>query len=694
MGQPTQEPSLPTDAKSKGDRPTEVLKLGVYEVTIEKRTPFLQSFAPGRARELKNHWTKTFSILRNVLSEVILLQPSLVMALIGLQIWDDMQGVVVLSLETKMLTAIEHGLKHGSVDVRAMLSALGMRLACVVFGSYITDRCRNFKPAFDAAIDRHYEDMILKAKLSLDLPALQENIKYDQIDPRVPRRIAECILELCGWFARLVGHMSLLLGTVRLSNHGWIYAIICLVRPAIKLLFLNDTLWSSPRVVRSTNEDYKRMMALTSLTNKRYRHEVISGNLIGYITSEFKKAQTALGSISTESPEWQFYRNSNVFSKNVMLDLAEDLPIIYNAFVMLLRPAQMSLTLLAILQKSATELRWSFQLFYCETRELQQNISNVERLIELQNLTKSVKEGKKPYPTERENPKGMAVELKNVTFSYPADAESTKKALDDVSFRINPGELVVVVGENGSGKSTFINLLTRMYDVSSGEILIDGDNIRSLQQSDFRQAVATLTQDHHLLPLTLAENIGLGYPKYVSNKNRILEAARKGGCEGILERLDSGLDTVLDPAGTQYHALVNKSKKDSALAKEAKKLDKSSGVSGGERQRLVAARTFMRLKSKKVKFVAVDEPSSALDPRGEEDLFDHLREAREGKTMLFVTHRFGPITKYADRIICMKDGKLVEHGTHMELMEKQGEYYKMYNIQARAFDDRKTTRER
>ncbi|KAL0058253.1 hypothetical protein AAF712_015077 [Marasmius tenuissimus] len=504
------------------------------------------------------------------------------MALIGLKIWKDMQGVLVLSLETRMLTAIEHGLKHGSVDVRAILSALGMRLACVVLGSYITDRCRNFEPAFDAAIDRHYEDAILKAKLSMDLSALQENIKYDQIDSQVPRRIVESILELCGWFAGLIGHMSLLLSTVRLSNHGWIFAIICLVRPAIKLLFLNDTLWFSPRVVRTTNEDYKRMTALGSLANKQYRHEVISGNLVGFITSEFKKAQTALGNTPTERPEMQFYRNSNVFSKNVLLDLAEDLPIIYNALIMLLRPAQMSLTLLAILQKSATELRWSFQTFYLEIRGLQQNISNMEQLIELHNLTASIKNGEKPYPTERESPKGMAIELKNVIFSYPADADSTndKKALDDVSFRIEAGELVVVVGENGSGKSTFVNLLTRMYDVFSGEILIDGDDIRKLKQSDFRQAVATLTQDHHLLPFTLAENIGLGCPEHIRDKEKILEAARKGGCEGVLKKLDSGLDTVLDPAGMQYHALVDKSKKDSPLAKEAKKLDKSSNVSG------------------------------------------------------------------------------------------------------------------
>jgi len=169
-------------------------------------------------------------------------------------------------------------------------------------------------------------------------------------------------------------------------------------------------------------------------------------------------------------------------------------------------------------------------------------------------------------------------------FSYPAnsdpDSPANKNAIDDVSFHINAGDLVVIVGENGSGKSTFINLLTRMYDASSGEILVDGDDIRSLKQSDFRQAVATLTQDHHLLPLTLAENIGLGCPEYFSDKEKILEAARKGGCEGILKKLDTGLDTVLDPAGTQYHSMVDELNQDSALAKEAKKLEKSSNISG------------------------------------------------------------------------------------------------------------------
>ncbi|KAJ8088054.1 hypothetical protein PM082_013605 [Marasmius tenuissimus] len=697
MGKPTPtataaEPAQDTDVTV--DKPvpqeTETLKLGVYEVTIEKRTSFFHSFTPARARELKEEWTKTFITVGSILREVLSLEPLLLLTLVGLRIWDDMQSVVQLTLETRMLTIIESGLKHGSIDTHAVLYAIGTRLACVLLGSYITDRCRGIEPAFTAAIDRYYEDIIMKAKLNMDLPTLQENIKYDQVSASTPRQVVESILELIGKLAALIGQMSLVLSIVRSGNHGLFFALACMVSPIMRTL-LDDHLWSRPRVVRTTNDDYKRMSALGGLTDKQYRHEVISGNLVDFITSEFKKAQTALGSIPTEYPEYQYWKLNDVFKKKMLRDIAEDLPMIYNALVVLLRPAQFSLTLLATLQQSSLSLRWSFYFVHYEIQEIQRKMSNMQQFYDLQKATKVVKDGEVSYPNGREDPKGMSFELKNIEFSYPADSDSPndKKALDDVSFDIKAGELVVVVGENGSGKSTFINLLTRMYDVSSGEILVDGNDIRNLKQSDFRQAIATLTQDHHLLPLSLAENIGLGCPEYMSDKEKILEAARKGGCEAILKKLDSGLDTILDPAGTQYHCMVDESKKESLLAKEAKKLDKSSDVSGGERQRLVAARAFMRFNSKKVKFVAVDEPSSALDPRGEEDLFNNLREAREGKTMLFVTHRFGPITKYADRIICMKDGKLAEHGTHTELMEKQGEYYKMYDIQAKAFEETK-----
>jgi len=126
---------------------------------------------------------------------------------------------------------------------------------------------------------------------------------------------------------------------------------------------------------------------------------------------------------------------------------------------------------------------------------------------------------------------------------------------------------------------------------------------------------------------------------------------------------------------------------DHPLQKVYDKLEKRAEVSGGQAQRLVAARTFMRIDSGDVKLVVVDEPSASMDPAGEYELFKELREAREGKTMIFITHRFGHLTKHADVILCMKEGELVEWGTHEELAAKKGEYYNLYHVQAQAFTD-------
>ncbi|KAJ3828062.1 P-loop containing nucleoside triphosphate hydrolase protein [Lentinula raphanica] len=344
----------------------------------------------------------------------------------------------------------------------------------------------------------------------------------------------------------------------------------------------------------------------------------------------------------------------------------------------------MSLTTIASLQQSAILLRWLFWDVFYQADSLRSDISRVQQLYDLEKATPIIKDGDESYPPEKHSDQGMALSLEHVEFSYPGSKEG-KKALNDVSFRIEPGELVVIVGANGSGKSTFVKLLTRLYDVNSGSVIVDGQDIRQYKLAELRRSIATLTQDHLLFPLSIEENIGLGFPEAMTDKTLINKAAEMGGAQEILTKLNDGLNTVLDPVSIQYGARVQEDD-DTDLAAALKNLKKKVEVSGGERQRLVAARTFMRFNSHEIRFVAVDEPSSALDPEGELQLFNNLREARAGKTMIFVTHRFGHLTKYADKILCMKDGKVAEYGSHTELLARQGEYYKMYNIQAKAFD--------
>jgi ABC-type multidrug transport system fused ATPase/permease subunit len=146
----------------------------------------------------------------------------------------------------------------------------------------------------------------------------------------------------------------------------------------------------------------------------------------------------------------------------------------------------------------------------------------------------------------------IGVSYRDVSFNYPG-SQSTVGAIKNVNLSIKAGQLVVVVGTNGSGKSTLVKLLTRLYDPPSGEILLDRRNIMEYQIAHIRQATAVLTQDHILFPLSLAENIGLGHPMSLSDTDMITKAAELGGALDVIEKLQNGMQTILDPVRTAYH---------------------------------------------------------------------------------------------------------------------------------------------
>ncbi|KAJ8078032.1 hypothetical protein PM082_000234 [Marasmius tenuissimus] len=452
-------------------------------------------------------------------------------------------------------------------------------------------------------------------------------------------------------------------------------------------------IFSTPRVIDAANKDLQRNRALTGLVSKTYRMDIISGNLVEHIIKQRNMSARVLEDLDQRAPEQIFVEQepeSRVRPAILgMLDgFLEYLPMIYYIVHITHNPSKISLTNITTLQTSMRSLRNTYSHVTYSLSQLREGGTQLQTLYDLETIPNIVKdEGQLSYPRKKSSEEGMSLELKNVTFNYPG-SQSISSALDDVSFKIGAGNLTVIVGANGSGKSTLVNVLSRLYDTSSGQVLVDGIDIKEYKLSDIRQSIAILTQDHRLFSgLSLNENIGLGDIDCLENETegRIMDAVRKGGAERVIAKLERGIDTVLDSNVVRYGQLVDPEDETNPLAVKLKQLQKASSVSGGERQRLVASRTFMRIQSDKIKFVAVDEPTSALDPEGELALFTRLREARKGKTMLFITHRFGPLTKHADHIICMKEGKIVEFGTHASLMELDGEYCRMYNIQANAF---------
>lgn len=246
------------------------------------------------------------------------------------------------------------------------------------------------------------------------------------------------------------------------------------------------------------------------------------------------------------------------------------------------------------------------------------------------------------------------IEFKNVTFRYPG---AERPVLQDVSFSLAPGQTLALVGENGAGKTTLIKLLARLYDPSEGQILLGGRDLREYDCEEYYRQLGIIFQDFSRYDLTVRENIGLGWVEAIEDRERVAQAARLGGASGLIDRLPEGLETTL-----------------------GKRFKGGADLSGGEWQKIALSRAFLRDAS----LLILDEPTAALDVYAESEVYEHFAELTQGKTTVFVTHRLSSV-KSAQKILVLKEGRLIEEGSHTELLAKGGEYARMFTIQAERY---------
>ncbi len=246
------------------------------------------------------------------------------------------------------------------------------------------------------------------------------------------------------------------------------------------------------------------------------------------------------------------------------------------------------------------------------------------------------------------------LEFRNVTFTYPG---KTEPALRDVSFKIRPDEAVALVGQNGAGKTTVVKLITRLYDPDSGQILIDGVDIREYDLESLHAATGVIFQDYVTYFFSAGDNIGVGKLAEMNNQAMVQTSAEKSGADDVIAKLPKGYGTTL-----------------------GRWFDEGYQLSGGEWQKVALARAFMR----DAPILILDEPTASLDARAEYEIFARMKELTEDKMAFFISHRFSTV-RLADRIFVLEGGTITEAGSHPELLALDGTYAELFNLQAAAY---------
>ena len=254
----------------------------------------------------------------------------------------------------------------------------------------------------------------------------------------------------------------------------------------------------------------------------------------------------------------------------------------------------------------------------------------------------------------------VKIEFKNVSFRYPDQEENI---INDISFQINESDRIAIVGYNGAGKSTIIKLLCRLYDPTDGKILINGEDIKQYKRSDCFRLFSPVFQDVNLFAFSVTENVTMKKQEETDHK-RLVNAFTKADVTSLIDKLPKGPDTLL-----------------------FKIMDKNGvNLSGGEKQKLSVARSIY----KDAEIFIFDEPTASLDPIAEKEFYESIDEKVSRKPVIYISHRLSS-TKFCNKIFLLEHGKIIERGTHEELMNYNGEYAKIYTLQAGYYKSNKVS---
>ncbi|HYM51796.1 MAG TPA: ABC transporter ATP-binding protein [Candidatus Limnocylindrales bacterium] len=498
------------------------------------------------------------------------------------------------------------------------------------------------------AVSVRIQLMVMEKAAGLDLAFYEDPASYDLLRRAQTDSINRPVLMISTAFGLLQTTLTFVSMIAVLLGASPLLALLALLSPIPA--FIADTRygWRGYNIARWGSRLLRRMNYLVTLvTTDSFAKEVKLFGLGDYFIGRYRMIADAFYGSQRRQVVMRYLAG---FAWGNLSTVATSLTYLYVAVQAV--AGRLTLGDLTLYTTAAQAVQNSIQGILGGFTGMYEHNLYLSNLFELMEKQPGIPAPVNPVPVPQ--PLRGEIRFEHVTFAYPG---ASAPALIDLSFTASPGETLAIVGRNGAGKTTLFKLICRLYDPSEGRILVDGVDIRDYDPAALRAQIGAMFQDYVTYQATAAENIGLGSLPAITDRQAIVTASRRAGSDDLIATLPQGYDTAL---GKWFDAGVN--------------------LSGGEWQKVALARAFMR----EARILLLDEPTSALDAQAEYDLFERLRSLTRGRTAVYISHRFSTVRR-ADRILFLEHGRLVEEGTHAELMQLNGRYARLFRLQAAAY---------
>lgn len=670
-------------------------KYGIYEIAFEDDASTQCLWFPNHIPRTLEGITRTGPYAIRLFMEIWTLAPAAFCAYMLSVAWSSVSSAVNLYFLSVLLHLLDDNFTSGTLDPETYRFVALAWLSFTLISVTVHQMQARSRDTLFTRLRAHFIPQLIGASLRADLSSMQDLYTLFPVTTRFESEFpgGSFVTQL----SRLMRNTLALISQIAVLLHAISYkqrpekevlVFFCVAYPLARWFAPQNGIGSPAYIYWTENSAFHRMKALFGLTFcPQYRADLILDGLTSCIESEYKKSAKQLGDIIDSEPYPWSGGLSRHWIWDFLMNVTVDLPLAIYALTLPTRLSPSSITSIALLQQATSLLSLSVGDYSTDTSSLSEVCANAKWLYDAIDHRSSMPQGTEPYPpanTKTSN-RGMKISFRGVSLRYPGCQHD---AVREVSFEIQPGQLVLVVGVNGSGKSSMLKLLARLFDPSKGQIFIDDKPLTSYDADMLRAAMSFLPQAPVVYPVSVRENISLSLlSKRDVNDKDVEEAARRGGCSQLISRFSNQYDTQLQPSfdinggwSEGIYGILSAGLKDELAKNTGTKIS----ISGGEKQRLAAARTFIRLEQSDTKLVVVDEATSSLDPVAERDILSEFRRSRQGKTLIFVTHRFHQLARDADQILCMRDGSVIECGSHEALLGLDGEYARLYNAQTNA----------